>query len=146
MFITIFLVACVAAAFEIGLASKWRWYRIAAGNNLLVNLGGSMAISYVLSAAWDVTGLIAMVSALLSTLMTIPYYKVAAFWDTVGRKRLDEARLRLMYFRERWETNWKELISKSIRTTEVLLRVFTFPLNVYRKASSIIHRPGRVTT
>jgi hypothetical protein len=121
---TILVVAFAATVFEIIIASKWTWYRLLAGNNTLVNFAGSMALSYVLSAAWDMTGMIAGTAAMLSTLFTIPYYKGMAWWDAQG----DEVKASIAAFR----ANWGKLFKDMIRVIEITFRIIIFPITLYR--------------
>lgn len=125
MISTIFVVAFSAVIFEVAIATKWKWYRMAAGSNVLVNFAGSMALSYIISAAWDMTGLIAGTAAMMSTFMTVPYYKLSAWYET---QDWDVS--------EKWaefQTNWGELLKDFIRVLEITIRGLTLPLRAYRR-------------
>ena len=70
-----FILAMVSCAFEITIAEKVPAYRHLAGKYVLVNLAGSMVLSYSLATLFGAGGLIAMTGAIMATLMAIPYYK-----------------------------------------------------------------------
>lgn len=71
----ILLTAVTSLIFEIGIASKWSLYRKLASANLLVNLAGSMFLSWGVGVAFGASNMVMAVAAMLSTIMTIPYYQ-----------------------------------------------------------------------
>lgn len=130
MFTTIFLVALTSTIFEVAIAHKWTWYRRMASGSILVNLAGSMALSALVGWAYGMVGLIAGVAAMLSTLMTIPYYKCMLWWDKEG-ERLTESFHRT---KENWLGLWRDLV----RMVEITIRIITAPLRAYRWCARII--------
>jgi hypothetical protein len=132
MLITIFVFALVAAGFEIAIAGKVPLYRRFAGKYLIVNLAGSIALSFALAAMFGATGLIVMAGGMLSTLMTIPYYKGMEWWDTNG----ENFKKKTVELRE----NWSVLMADLLRLVEITIRIITFPLRVYRAISDFIKK------
>ena len=76
-----FILAFASAAFEIGIAEKIPAYRRLAGKYMLVNLAGSVALSYTMGMLFGAGGLIAMTAGIMSTIMNIPYYKGRFYYD-----------------------------------------------------------------
>lgn len=68
------LMTVASALFEIGIAHKVGWFRRLNGN-VVVNFLSSMAISWMMGAAYGASNMIMAISAVTSTLVTYPYYQ-----------------------------------------------------------------------
>jgi hypothetical protein len=122
MLLSMMLVLAVASAiFEISIAHKVPFYRKLAGRYLVINLVGSMVLSFVMGLAFGAAGLVVMGAGIISTVLVIPYYKGIAWWDNGGAETWAQFRQTM--------TDFGNLIYK-------LIRFMTFPFRALRWISA----------
>lgn len=127
MLTTIFTIAFFSALFEVLIAQKVPTFRRWSGQNLIVNLVGSMLISYACGVAFGGSGTIMASAALISTIMTIPYYKAASWWYDQGGH---QAYLRL-------KARWVSLLGDFAQLIHAVIRFLTIPVRVARYIRSV---------
>ena len=126
MLSTIFVVAFFSAVFEILIAQKVPTFRRWSGENMIINLVGSMFISFLTGYAFGAGGTILACAALISTLMTVPYYKAAHFWyDDGGWQRWEAFKIR-----------WSQLLKDTGQFIHTTLRAITGPVRAFRAIRS----------
>lgn len=118
MFSFAFILALCSCAFEIGVAEKVAPMRRLCGRYELVNLIWSMTISFTIGVLFGAAGLIAMTAGIMSTLMTIPYYRIRLWFD-LNPKAKEE---------------YVETAKSARHMAYLLIRAFGWPVRITRKA------------
>lgn len=117
---TAILLAISSIIFEIGIAHRIPAYRKLASKNMVVNLTTSIGLSYILGMLFGASGLIAMLAGMLSTVGTIPYYKIMAGYDSFVEKNPEAI------------PKAKQRARDTVQTLSVLLAIFTAPVRIVR--------------
>jgi hypothetical protein len=127
MFMFVIILAVASTAIELMLAAKIPAWRKNAHKYKLVNLGFSIVLSFVIGILFGAAGLIAMTAAILSTIMSIPGYKVL-HWRYDSPTAVQRGGDQVAYHVNRW----KQVISDFFKLVYKILRIITFPFWAFR--------------
>jgi hypothetical protein len=134
MFTFALVLATASTIFEMMIAARIPAWRRIASQSILVNLAGSIALSYMMGFLFGAAGLIAMTAGLLSTLMSIPGYKFL-HWRFDSPQALANGGDQLNHVRETW-TNTKQQWAQPLRDlatlTYKIIRFITLPVRIIR--------------
>lgn len=127
MFMFVIILAIASTAVELMLAAKIPAWRKNAHKYKLVNLGLSIILSFVIGILFGAAGLIAMTAAILSTIMSIPGYKVL-HWRYDSPAAQAHGGDLLQYHVNRWV----QVVKDIFKIVYKILRILTFPMWAYR--------------
>lgn len=120
MFALALSLAVSSLILEMAIAKRWNWYREVASHNLIINMVGSLLLSYMIGIAFGAAGLIVMTAALVSTAMTIPCYKILNLWCAHEEVILQK------------KTQIQTTTRDFLRVIWYFMRIVTFPFRAVR--------------
>lgn len=127
MFAFMMMLAIASAVVELTFASKFPAWRRAAKKNKAVNLGISIALSFVLGIMFGAAGLIAMSAAIISTVIAVPGYAFLE-WAYDSPQAQAKGGNQVKYYSDKTKT----VISDLTRLIYKILRIITFPIWGFR--------------
>lgn len=121
------ILAITSCALELMIAAKVPAWRRLSAKSPLFNLLNSLAISFVMGLAFGASGLIAMGSGVISTILSVPGYQFL-YWnyDSEMAKRHGGS----MY--KHSVKKWKTVISDFFKIIYKILRIITAPIWITR--------------
>lgn len=121
------ILAVTSCALELMIAAKVPAWRRLSAKSPLFNLLNSLVISFVMGLAFGASGLIAMGSGVISTIMSVPGYQFLHWnYDSEMAKRHGGS----MY--QHTMKKWKTVISDFIKIIYKVLRIITAPIWITR--------------
>lgn len=129
MFSFVFILAIASTAVELMIAAKIPTWRINAHKYKLVNLGLSILLSYIIGILFGAAGLIAMTAAIVSTIMSIPGYKIL-HWMYDSPQAQARGGNQYTYYKNSYNVHkarWSVVINDFFKILYKILRIITFP-------------------
>lgn len=123
MFAFMMMLAIASAVVELTFASKFPAWRRAAKKNKAVNLGISIALSFVLGIMFGAAGLIAMAAAIISTVIAVPGYAVLE-WAYDSPEAQAKGGNLIKYYSDKAKIVTKDTLHLIYK----ILRIITFPI------------------
>lgn len=136
MFTFAIILAIASTSFELLIAAKIPAWRRLSHKSLVFNLMNSMLLSYLTGIMFGAAGLIAMTAGVLSTLMTIPGYKIL-YWCYDSPEAQAHGGNLFQYYKQSMTasfTNMKTAIVDFFNMIYKILRIITFPIWATRSA------------
>jgi hypothetical protein len=117
------ILAVTSCALELMIASKVPAWRRLSAKSPLFNLLNSLAISFVMGIAFGASGLVAMGSGVISTILSVPGYQFL-YWnyDSPQAKRSGGNIIRHN------KSKWNLAISDLFKLIYKIIRIVTFPI------------------
>jgi hypothetical protein len=127
------ILAITSCALELMIAAKVPAWRRLAAKSPLFNLINSLFISYIMGIAFGATGLIAMGAGVISTIISVPGYKIL-YWnyDTPKAQSLPE-KSQYAYQSKKWKQVGADTAKMTYGTLKVVTAPIWIPRGVYRK-------------
>jgi len=130
------ILAITSTILELMIASKVKWWRQKSHQSKLFNMLNSLFLSFLVGLAFSASGLIAMGSGVISTVLTVPGYQFL-HWNYDSEMAQKHGGNMLAHLRGKWMQAFKDL-AKVIYT---IIKVITFPIwatrAVVKKINSI---------
>jgi hypothetical protein len=124
------ILAIASTSFEMMIAAKIPVWRRVASQYVVVNLLGSMALSYFLGVMFGAAGLIAMTAGLMSTFLSIPGYAFLN-WCYDSPEAQAHGGNQIAYYSEKWQATklrWGQTLRDLGEIIYKIIRIITFPI------------------
>lgn len=117
------ILAVTSTILELMIASKIKWWREKSHQSKLFNMLNSLFLSFLVGLAFSASGLIAMGSGVISTVLTVPGYQFL-YWNydsPIAQKHGGNMMLHL-------KSKWFQTIKDFFTLVYKILRIITFPI------------------
>lgn len=130
LFSMMIILAVTSCLLELMIAARVPVWRRWSGSSQLFNLVNSLFISFILGLAFGAMGLVALGAGIISTLMSVPGYKLL-YWNYDSPGALALGGNRWKHFKENFGVYWAKwsiAIKDFFKVIYTIIKVITFPI------------------